>query len=126
MGKHKDPPEIAYLKGAQKKNPGRYKAEVPKSGAPIGKFPNDASTDPAECWDEIASYCIAGVLTGADRIMLEMASNLLAEYRLGPLMFQAARQNLLVSLLARFGMSPSDRNSLGITPPEGGPKYGKL
>ncbi len=85
MGRHRKPIELHRLSGADKKDPQRYRGEVPKSDMPFGEYPVIRSTDPAECWREISAQCIPGVLTGSDRIMMEVASNLLAEYRADPL-----------------------------------------
>jgi hypothetical protein len=54
------------------------------------------------------------VLTGADLIMMEIASNLLSEYRTDPAAFTAAKLRLMVSCFGIFGMSPSDRCNLGV------------
>ena len=114
MAKHAQPLELAKLKGADKVHPERYRKEVPKSELPIGDYPAVRSLDPEDCWKEIAAQSIPGVLTGADRIVLEVASNLLAEYRADPTKFVAAKYTHLISCLARFGMSPSDRTKLGV------------
>lgn len=58
--------------------------------------------------------CIPGVLTGADRFMMEIASDLLAEYRVNPKEFPVGKYGHMISCLARFGMSPSDRTKLGV------------
>jgi hypothetical protein len=114
MSLHKQPRESAELKGAHKVHPERYREEVPKSLLPLGKYPTGRSTEPEDCWFEISSMCIDGVLTGADRIMLEIASDLLGEYREDHKKFASAKLGNIISCLARFGMSPSDRQSLGV------------
>jgi len=114
MARHKQPREAAELKGALKVHPERYRDEIPKSTLPLGEYPAERSTDPADCWFEISSMCIPGVLTGSDRIMMELASDLLAEYREDHKKFPAAKVGHMVSCLARFGMSPTDRNALGL------------
>jgi hypothetical protein len=118
MGRHKQPREVAELKGATKVNPERYRNEVPKSTAPFGKYPSKRTKVPAECWAEIANECIPGVLTGADRFMVEIAADLLAEYRTDPPGFAVGKYRTLVGLFGRFGMSPSDRSRLGVVPPD--------
>jgi len=126
MSLHTQPRELAELKGATKVNPERYRDEVPKSAMPLGDYPVERSDDPAECWFEISSMCIPGVLTGADRIMMEIAADLLGEYREDHQKFASAKRAQLVSCLARFGMSPTDRNSLGIVKDDKGPVFGPL
>jgi hypothetical protein len=61
---------------------------------------------------------IEGVLTYADTILLEMASNLLAEYRVNPGDFPIGKYPHLIGCLARLGMSPSDRTKPGIEKPK--------
>ena len=117
MGRHRKPIELARLSGADKKNPQRYRGEVPKADQPFGEYPAIRSTDPAECWREISAQCIPGVLTGADRIILEITSHLLAEYRSDPEGFAVGKYQHLVSCFGRLGMSPSDRTKLGVTKP---------
>ena len=114
MGRHRKPIESHRLSGADKKNPQRFRGEVPKSDLPFGEYPTDRSTNPPECWAEIAALCIPGVLTGSDRIIMEIASDLLAEYRTDPKAFTSAKLRLMVSTFGRFGMSPTDRQKLGI------------
>ena len=111
---HTQPLEIAKLKGAHKKDPQRYRKEVPKSKLPLGEAPAHLTPEAAACWFEISGYSIPGVMTGADRIALEVLSNLLAEYRDDPRGFTAAKLNQLIGSLGRFGMTPSDRTKLGV------------
>jgi phage terminase small subunit len=114
MALHTQPVEIALLKGADKKHPERYRNEVPKSKLPLGGAPEHLTPAAADCWFEISSYAIPGVMTGADRVTLEMLANLLAEYREGPREFPSTKLGQLIGLLGRFGMSPSDRTKLGV------------
>ena len=113
MGRHAQPRELAALKGADRKNPQRYKSTPPKSAMPLGLPPAHLTKDAQGCWVELSAYALPGVLTGADRVMLEMASVLLAEFRSNTLDFSGAKIGHLVGLLARFGMSPTDRQKLG-------------
>jgi phage terminase small subunit len=117
MARHPQPDELARLKGADKKNPQRYSATVPKSDLPLGNAPDHMSEAASACWFELSSMAIPGTMTGADRVMLEVLSNLLAEYRTSPVDFAVGKYTHLISSLARFGMSPSDRNKLGVDKP---------
>ena len=112
------PIEIAQLKGADVKNPQRYRTTVPKSVLPLGDYPEIRSTDPKECWFELAALAIPGVLTRSDRILMELLAHLLAEFRESSKEFSGAKQNNLIGICARFGMSASDRNKLGVENPK--------
>lgn len=119
MARLAQPNELAKLKGADKVNPGRYRATPPKSDLPCGDPPKGMDEDAKACWFEISAKAIPGVLTFADTIMLEIASNLLTEYRVNPVDFSpVGKYTQLIGLLARFGMSPSDRNKLGVEKPK--------
>ena len=115
MGRHRKPIELHRLTGADRKNPQRYRGKIAKSELPFGEYPTERNTDPAECWREIAAQCIPGVLTGSDRIILEITANLLAEYRADPPGFAVGKLRHLIGCFARLGMSPSDRAGLGVT-----------
>ena len=106
------PDEIAKLKGSDKSNPDRYKNKVPKSELPLGEPPKHLTDAAAECWWKLSFYMIPGVSTGADRVLLESLSNLLAEYRKSPDDMQTTRISQMINCLGRFGMSPSDRTKL--------------
>ena len=71
-----------------------------------------------ECWDEIAANVAPGVLTAADRISLEIASELLFEFRINPFDFASQKLTRLESLLAKFGMNPSDRSKMSVGKPD--------
>lgn len=114
MARIAQPVELAKLKGAHKKNPQRYKKEPPKSAHPLGESPKHIRGKSKDSWDELCKYCLKGVLTGADRFILEISSNLLAEYRSDPQEFSAAKLEKLIGCLARLGMTPADRQKLGV------------
>jgi phage terminase small subunit len=104
---------VAEIKGATRKNPQRYRKETPDVVQPLGKAPDHMSDPAAACWFEISTYAPVGVLKGADRIMLELTSNLLAEYRESPDDFSVGKYTHLIGCLARLGMTPADRQKLG-------------
>lgn len=114
MARLSNPIEIQRLKGADKKNPQRYKSEIPKSGNPLGDAPAHMNEAAQAAWFELQEYAVPGVMTAAERPMMELLCNLFAEYRANPPDFPAAKMGHLVSCLARFGMSPSDRTKLGV------------
>ncbi len=115
-------PEQAALTGADRKNPQRFRdrMSLPKSPLEIGDPPDDMTPAAKACWLELVASAIPGVLTGSDRQMFEVACNLLAEYRIRPADFSAAKVGRLVNCLSLFGLSPVDRQRLGAPakPPE--------
>lgn len=125
MARNKQPLELAKLKGAHKKDPQRYRKVVPKHDKDIGappahmkkkgyKFP-----EAIKIWQELVGQALPGVLTASDRVIMEMASNLLSEYRRDPSAFTSPRYQTLLSCLSRLGLTPSDRQRLGVNKPEG-------
>ncbi|MFK3846619.1 hypothetical protein [Stenotrophomonas sp. NPDC078853] len=122
MARHKQPAELAELKGAAKKNPQRYKKEPPKSGKPLGKVPDHLPAEVAEVWKELERHALPGVLTGADRFVMEVAASLVWEFRENRAEFKAAKYSHLIGCLARLGLTPADRQKLGTDKtPEGNP-----
>lgn len=109
---------MAELKGATKKNPQRYRGEVPKSEMAIGQAPDHMSKEAKSVWFEIESVVVPGILTAPDRLMMELLCNLVAEYRKDPDGFAVGKYNHIISCAARFGMSPSDRGKLAIEKPK--------
>lgn len=122
MARHKQPEALAKLKGATKKNPQRYKKKAPTSTKPVGTAPAHMSPAARDAWAELVKYALTGVLTGADRLVMEVTATLLAQFRADPLEMPAAKITQLVGCLARLGLTPADRQKLGVEkPPEGNP-----
>ena len=107
--------EMAVLKGADKKDPGRFsdRKKSPKSALPLGNAPDDFNAAQKAAWFEFSAYAIEGTLTGADRVALETACVLLAEFRANRADFPAAKYGRLLQCLSAFGMTPVDRQKLG-------------
>lgn len=118
MARIANPREIQALKGDVAHNPQRYKGEVPKSEMAMGQAPEHMSDEARSVWFEIESIMVAGISTAPDRPMMELLCNLLAEYRECPKEFAIGKYGHLISCLARFGMSPSDRGRLAIEKPK--------
>lgn len=122
MPRHKQPREVADLKGAARKHPERYRAEPPKVEAPIGNAPDWLTAEARLVWFELETYALPGVLTAADRLIMAALSELQAEFRANPREMPAARIGQMVGLMGRLGLSPADRQKLGtVKPQEGNP-----
>lgn len=113
MARHKQPAELAKLKGADKRNPQRYKTEAPKTGKALGKVPGHLPEEVSKVWKELEKCALPGVLTSADRFIMEVASSLLSEFRANRGEFVAAKYSHLIGCLARLGLTPADRQKLG-------------
>lgn len=124
MARHPQSREVADLKGATRKHPERYRKTPPAVEMPLGNAPDhldktgEKDWTASEIWFELESYAPRGVLTGADRITMEVLSNLLVEYRKAPSEFAVGKYTHLIGCLARLGMTPADRQKLGVEKPE--------
>ena len=112
MANHKQPLEVAQVKGALKWNPRRYKDRKAKSRLPLGQPPKRMTDEAKAVWFELETYSLPGVLTGAERTTMELLSNLLAEYHEDPRKFPANKYGPIISFLARLGMTPADRQKV--------------
>lgn len=115
MARHSQPKELAQLKGADKKNPQRYIKETPKNEMGLGDAPIHMLEDARKIWGEIEAFALPGVLTASERFYMEIASNLLMEYRQRPTFFENGKLAQLIGIFARLGLSPADRQKLGVT-----------
>ena len=114
---HPLPLSQAELTGATAKNPARYRdrKKAPKPAPGIGEAPEFLTGGAAVVWLEVVPTMVDGVLTVADRLAWCSLCELEAERREAPREFSGAKFATLVSLLARFGMTPSDRAKVSIT-----------
>jgi hypothetical protein len=108
---------MAEIKGLVAHNPKRYKTEVPKSSVPLGQPPEYMSDRARQLWFEFEAYTPKGVLTGADRLILAVLCDLVAEYQENPKEFAVGKYAHLIGCAARLGLSPADRNKLGFHRP---------
>jgi len=102
------PAAILEMSGALGKNPSRRRVE-PSVALPFGKPPAHLSRELKAAWREISRAAPCGVLTGADRVAVELAARLLVRIRTADT-FTAADANGLRSLLSSLGMTPADRS----------------
>lgn len=111
------PTALLELSGAFQKDPQRRREGEPDTGRGIGPAPEGMAEDAVAVWDEIVGATAPGVFQSSDRVMLEMLSNLLAEYRRDVAGFGGRKYQTLMGLLARAGMTPADRSR--VTVPSG-------
>lgn len=109
----------AKMRGSLAVNAGRFEArkKAPKATGQIGKPPKYFKPRLAEIWSEISSAIPFGVAGSADRMVIEMASRLLDQFRTDPEM-QASRIAILMQLLSRLGLDPQARTKLQVEMPK--------
>lgn len=116
MGRTKKPTHILELQGHLDAKRRRERAQEPKRNGEVGTPPKHLTKPQREAWNELKRNAATGVFAKSDRVALEMAAVLLAEFRDDPSEMITSRLARLDSLLSRFGMTPSDRAK--VTVPE--------
>ncbi|MDU9400608.1 hypothetical protein [Pseudomonas sp. zfem003] len=108
MGRPRKPTNVLELTGAFKKNPDRAREDAQTVG-PLTGPPPHLNGGALHAWKEIAGHAPLEVLTNSDRIALELAAQLLHQFREDPVEFPATKLVRLEALLGKFGMTPADR-----------------
>jgi len=119
------PTTILEANGAFERNPARTRTNEPKASG-IGPAPAYLDEQEQGIWDEIVRNCAAGVFQSSDRVLLEGICRLIRTWRTDPYHFGTKSMTLLLSMLARCGMTPSDRSRVSVPPsdPKDKPKTG--
>jgi phage terminase small subunit len=117
MPAHRKPLSAHELSGAVAKNPKRFanRRNEPQPSAPVGAPPKHLIPAEKQVWREVVQVSPRGVLTSADRLLLEVASRLVVQFRSGLLM-RASEISTLLNALGRLGLSPADRAKLHVQP----------
>jgi len=116
---HKQPLALAKLKGADKKNPKRYKdaKEAPMAELGVGE-PDRMMTPGAQAvWRDLTPKMVHGVLTIVDGPAWRALCELLAEFNEDPRMFGATKLGKMITLMSLFGMTPVDRAKIKLEKP---------
>jgi hypothetical protein len=124
MSRHRLPTDILLRNGAFEHDPQRLAAreDEPKPAGPLGDPPEYFLLAERQAWTELSEQVPRGVLTIADRVLVEITSGLIARLRdrdpetARPL--KAAEYNLVISCLARMGLTPADRSKIAAKPPD--------
>lgn len=115
MPAHRKPTNVLQLNGAFAHDPRRKRHDPPTHG-PIGIAPKQSAITFAQAWKYIAKCAPAGVLANRDRVYLEVAASLFAQFRAGPADFHPAKLARLEMMLAKLGMSPADASRVSCAP----------
>jgi phage terminase small subunit len=105
------------LSGAIKKNPARFvgRKDQPRSAAGIGAAPKHLTAEEKVVWRDVVKVSPKGVLTAADRLLLEVTCHLVVHFRSGAVI-RASEVAMLLAALGRLGLSPADRAKLNVQP----------
>ena len=106
------PTAIADVKGTFLAHPERKRSHEPsvQNTQPLGPAPEHLSHEEVDIWNEVSQQLLPGVGKISDRIAFEALVILIAKMRAGTL--KAVELMSVVSLCARFGMTPADRSKI--------------
>lgn len=124
MAAHRLPLKVLEGRGSFKINPSRRKGRENEVvvDKPLGPCPKHLNADVRKAWQRIVSTAPPEALTAADEMAVELASRMWVDYDTLGSRYDAAKLGRLISLLAAFGMTPSDRAKLQIAKPDNGKK----
>ena len=118
MARPRTPTALLDARGAFKNHPERRRDGEPVVNTPLGNPPAHMTELESACWFEIAELAPRGVLTSADRVMVEALSHLLAEFRTKKSEFTAAAHARMFAYLGQLGMMPAERSKLSVEKPK--------
>jgi len=126
MGRPRKPTPVLELTGAFKKDPQRRRDAEPVCEGPLGDPPLtwDNDEELRSIWKEIVSITPAGVLTRADRLIVEMICITMKRVRSGHALLGEMR--LLMTGLGKLGLTPADRSKVSIAKEEDEDEFAKL
>lgn len=109
----------AVLSGSAAVNKGRFEGRknAPKTTGDIGSPPKHLDAETKKLWKELAKAIPAGVAGASDRLTVELAAQLLSQFRAAPATMQASRVSLLLTLMSRLGLDPQARTKLQVEQP---------
>ena len=111
------PSAVKDAKGCYLKNPQRRNPKEPVASGDIGNPPMSMSKEEKKTWKRIVKETAPGVLQSSDRLLFELLVTLATRLRLKEPM-KVGELAQLISLGARFGMSPTDRQKVSADKPK--------
>ena len=112
MARPRKPTAVLELTGAFQKDPQRKRPHEPKPTGSLGEPPVDFDEVLKALWQDLARMVPAGVLTNADRWLVELTCRTRQQVRKGTAL--AAERNLLLSCLSRMGLTPANRSKIAV------------
>jgi hypothetical protein len=116
MGRPTQPSAISDMKGYYLKHPERKPVGEPVVTKPLGGSPKHLTEDEKKLWREFARMVPYGVAKFSDRWAVEKLVRLFAKERKGTI--RVAEGGQLLALLAKFGLTPSDRTKVSVEVPK--------
>jgi phage terminase small subunit len=119
MPKPRKPTALLLLNGGLAHDKKRYanRTAEPVPSGELGPAPRHFNAELKAIWNELVKQIPAGVLTCADRIILELACRLTNKMRTEE--FTSSNAAQLVSCLSRLGLTPADRSKVQVDPSKG-------
>jgi hypothetical protein len=110
MSRPRKPTNLIALQGGFRKHPERARARAnePQPQGELGEPPACLGKAQQAVWYELSAQVPAGVLTNADRMLVEISVRLISKMRSGRA--TAGETSLLQSCLSRMGLTPADRS----------------
>lgn len=113
MPKPRTPSAVLEARGAFAKDPGRRREDF-DSGTFNREPPGYFKPHQREVWDEIVNVLPTSVLQATDRIAVELAARLVAQFRhQDDAEVTSAQVAQIRTALAVLGMTPADRSRVG-------------
>jgi len=122
MGRINKPTKLKILKGTYRHY--RENPNEPMPENPLGEPPISLTDVQQEAWHEIAELIPDGVLTEADRIIVEIAARFLSDLRLKGSLSVGNMGHLMIAL-GRMGLTPADRPKVSVQKKTGKNKWEK-
>lgn len=114
MPRPRKPTHLLAVTGGLAKNPARYadRAHEPTDERELGDPPPNLAPSQQAVWREIEQLSLPGVLTHGDRLIVEVAAVLLAQFRLAGNLMPLPAIARLQSILGELGMTPASRSKV--------------
>lgn len=99
---------------------------VEPSGHGDCDFPPHLEESLRQYWDEVIGMAPRGVVSGSDRLIVELAARNIQIMRTNPSEMSCQRSTELRRCLAELGCTPSSRASLGVLKPKAENPFGEF
>jgi phage terminase small subunit len=114
MARPRKPTHLLAISGGLDKNPQRYtdRAGEPVDDRELGDPPPKLDPAAQAAWREIAQVAPVGVLAQADRLIVELAAMLVAQFRRQGDLMPLPAVTRLQSVLGDLGLTPASRSKV--------------